>query len=388
MLPALVSEFNLEPDDRSAIITLPMLELPANFYKDSYYGEKTAHTRSSDGSMTIDTVVTGIGPDSSTAPQTDYQFVGNLKAITSGFDWSTNFLGNYINGRIDWSVDCNGVPSDPYGYPTGFNEDGQTIRVQTNGSLKDLPTTMNVNVKATDFRDGAVAENTYHINLHKPLENAHEIDANHRVFDHNELFPWSDWVQAGIGDATVSLVSQQPVPTFIQGNGNDIGMLVGGVAGSGLIALFLGPEAFVPAIIADMVCNAVGIALMKAGTPPPPQVSTQTANYAAYLQAVNEQAALDRNQHDPTIDDPHDRRIILDSTGPSIEMIAADPLSYWRSSVNPQAKCRDGIRMMRCMVAGDAYGELGYIGYSSYTIAKPGVGFTVWQFNLTGRAVP
>ena len=379
MLPVLLSEFNLEPDNRSAIITSPDLEF-LNFYKDSYYGEKTTHTRNSDGSMTIDTVV-GQNLITSTSTGDLYRFADQLVARTSGFDWSTNFLGEYSNGRIDWVVD--GIDPDP-----GYARDLGVIAVK-NGSVKDLPTTMNVQVKVTDFRDGATAQNTYHINLHKPFENGHEIESL-RVFDHDEKFPWSEQVKAGANQVTVSLVKSQAVPSYIQDGAVEAGLWISGVAGSGLTALFLAPEAAIPAIIGDMVCNVVGITLIKFGTPDPAKYTTAVADFSAFEQAVAEDVRI-RNGTATDVNTVCRDEYRIISNGDLRPEIAADPAllyKYWLHTANPSAKCHGGVRMLRCTVGGDAYNSQGYKGYHEYKTLAVGPTFLVWQFDMTGQAGP
>ena len=385
-------QYQAAEDNRSAMITCQDIESPANYYKLSSRGSnnvlRETNSRYSDGSMIVDTVVGSHSPLFQPEDNTSWIFNQSLQLIASGFDLtSTHFFGNsLVNTNITWSG--SGCELFSTSYIPNLTVDASTSG--TDDAIRSGPVEISAKVVVEDLRQGmeATAENNYTIRIHSPLENAQEIKSK-QMFDYDAIFPDSEWVAAGNGVATVALIDDQPVPSFIQDNGATIGMWISGVAGSGGYALLLlpaAPEAALGPIVADMVCNAVGIALISVGTPPPPHQGTRSADFAAFSQAVAEEMQIiNHTATDANMVCKYEHRII--SGGPTAA-IAADPdllWKYWLTLNNPRAMCHSGVRMNLCTVGGDQYDINGYVGYKEDTILTKGVGFYVWEFDLSGK---
>lgn len=369
-------------DTRSAMITCFDIETPANwhiFNEDSGGPLPTdapnLNVRDGDGAMSVDTVV---------APGADihsWTFKAHLITETTGFDMTPNFYDAYLtNTSVLWTANVyttDAAQSEIDIFASGKNSD-----------IRTSPFLIRAHVNLEDRRPNmeATADNKYTIRVHSPLENAREI-LSKRVFDHDEEFPWSEQVGAGANDATVSLKIQS-VPSWVRDDATETGLWISGVAGSGAAALIPTFPEGTPAIIADMVCNAVGIELIKFGMPDPAANTTAKADFAAFSQAVaDEMQIVNGAATDANMVCRSEHRVLFDKRWDP--KFADDPkllYQYWLSSVNPLAKCHAGVRMQRCTVEGDQYNVNGYAGYHQDTTLAKGPSFLVWEFKLSSDA--
>ena len=377
--------YGIAEDTRSAMITCQDIETPANWHisGEASGGPSAADTRNlnvrdDDGVMSVDTVA---------APGADihsWTFNAHLIAETTGFDMTENFWNGYpANTSVLWT-------------PSVYSSDRamSEIDILTGGKNSDLSKkayVTKVHIKLEDLRPNmeATAENDYTIRVHAPMENQFEIKSKQH-FDHDEVFKWSDSVDAGIRNATVA-VEKDPVnciwrDNIITQHSEIIGATLSGVAGSGSAGLIFVNAPAPWMIIADMAFNILGYTLTTYGAPPTAQTQSEPADYKAFLQAVNEQYDIMINH--VTSDNMvclNENRIIAPDR---IEVIHANPMKYWLASRHPTARCHAGTRMNCCTVGGDQYNVNGYVGYHEGEYVVPGPDFLVWQFTLTGTAVP
>ena len=388
-------------DERSAMITCPSIEIPANHHAGSPNDDVGSgvyfpglNTRDSDGSITVDTVVDD-DLDLPRGQPNSWKVLYTLSLVANGFDLDSTFNGELLYTQIDWS----GASPADYGHgPYGIN--ANVGKQGANSEIRTSPSIISAKVTVKDLRNGltATAENTYTIRAHSPLENSHEI-VSKRVFDHNDVYPWSTKVAAN-SSASVLMVAQEPTHYFLRDNATTIATFVSGVLGSGVVGLI--PESIValPAwspIVADMVFNVLGYGVSTYGTPTPDITQPEYATFAAFSQAVDEQVAIDNGATDAgpalpsdpgtQVDCVGDTRIIF-GTDTTIDYIAAHKQWYWNNKL-PVGRCHSGARMMRCTIGGDQYNVNGYVGYHEYTAPKMDRYLNpVWQWDLTQTYKP
>ena len=386
-------------DPRAAIITCLAVENPANYHKEAdhntdFHGHQIPNIRSADGHMTVDTAAY---PFDGMWQVWQWESEQKLYLASSGFDFSRNFFTrNLTNTTVEWNFDAPARSGGFSEYYQGDINDSSVFQdiyatILSRGQDSDIrtgPVVVSVNVTVEDVRAGmeATAVNKYTIRIHSPLENAHEI-VSKRVFDHDEEFPWSDQVGADANDATV-LLQVRSILSWVRDDAGEAGLWISGVAGSGAAALIPTFPEGLPLMAADMICNAVGIGLIKYGTPDPAANTTAKADFAAFSQAVADEMKIDNNKAtDDNMVCRSEHRVIFDDT--LTPTIAADRdllYQYWLHSVNALARCHAGVRMQRCTVGGDQYNVNGYVGYHEGTTLGKGVSFLVWEFTMTGQA--